>query len=762
MLTITSDGNSSLEPPETPAPVFAARALKSAIFGAPDLQDDTIYDIERDESVMAGKEAAKTQWRSLSPTKPAGILLTPGTASTKRKTVSFDNEVVDKDGDKKGLAKAGGKSGIPDDCPGKFPSPWSVKSEVKAVRKTSLTKTLENAREGKAPKAASEGTRSSFELRPVLNASETDGKIDDASQAEAKKTSKAQEIKRNSYQKSTQSDMTDGDATTDLNKPHSQSGRYWKSEYESYAVEAKSEMEKLVKYKALAKQYAKRKDEEATSLAEQLKEEHRKVSRMESKISKLSAKIATSSSDVPNETAEMVKELARQTALAVQYKAQVEEFRAALEGIEYPTTIPVPSHRRSSSSSRIERNVDSELRRAREQLREMDTLRDEVKRLRKNLATAEEKAAKLSEENTKLTQELLHSDLRHTNHLDQCEKKMQSLDKQLLKKDEKLQKLQQDYDESKEKAKVSRRENDQLLKQHQEQVVELRKEVASLRGAETTAEELQRELHKKSLAHEEVISHLQKQSEKVFEFRRRDETRLESEMDRDGKGQNAFNSNANDVSVTETPLKRESQIPVLTSISRPSKALAPTKPARSESPSGTQRPQSSQRALSEIVNGASKDTIPPKGYGPVQHTPVPVQFTPLTGRFLSMSPETPELQLPSPEPSILPPITGRTIHERNCHASPRPSMFNIASSPPKAALVRPRPATVSHELTKQRANNNLAIHRQASVTSSQIPSADISRVRKELPPERAAAAKARLEQKRRAKEAAVQKENIWS
>ncbi|KAH9215744.1 hypothetical protein DL95DRAFT_388368, partial [Leptodontidium sp. 2 PMI_412] len=39
--------NPDREPPETPAPVFAARALKSAIFGVPARpDDDTIYEIE--------------------------------------------------------------------------------------------------------------------------------------------------------------------------------------------------------------------------------------------------------------------------------------------------------------------------------------------------------------------------------------------------------------------------------------------------------------------------------------------------------------------------------------------------------------------------------------------------------------------------------------------------------------------------------------------------------------------------------------------
>ena len=52
-----------------------------------------------------------------SPTK--GILMTPGTAAARRKTVTFGDHVVDNE------EKRPVKSGLPDDCPGKFPSPWN-------------------------------------------------------------------------------------------------------------------------------------------------------------------------------------------------------------------------------------------------------------------------------------------------------------------------------------------------------------------------------------------------------------------------------------------------------------------------------------------------------------------------------------------------------------------------------------------------------------------------------------------------------------
>jgi hypothetical protein len=54
------DGDEATELPDTPAPVFAARALKSAIFGVPDPQDDeTFYEGEDESEDIAAQDPAK-------------------------------------------------------------------------------------------------------------------------------------------------------------------------------------------------------------------------------------------------------------------------------------------------------------------------------------------------------------------------------------------------------------------------------------------------------------------------------------------------------------------------------------------------------------------------------------------------------------------------------------------------------------------------------------------------------------------------------
>lgn len=759
------DESETTEPPETPAPVFAARALKSALFGTPaPPEDEAFYEGESESENMVVQDTVKGMSRSLSPTKPPGILLTPGTGTTRRKTVSFGNEVIDKTEERQTNGTVTSRSGIPDDCPGKFPSPWNArsKSSTRAKRKTSLTKVLENAREGKTPKVESGSSAATSEpQQPAISKPDSDIK---SSPSKARKPRKSSQSNQELLQQLNVHEGFDGDMTVDLNEPHSQSGKFWKSSFEQYHEEAKAEMAKLLKYKQLAKSYAKLKDVQSINLEEKLKEEQRKVVCMEDKISRLQSQIAMADLEGnDDESPELMKELARQTALAEQYKGQVEEFRLALEGPKGQSNISANEGKRLTSP-RTEKTLletHRELKKAREQLKEMISLREEMQTLRQTLSTTEKTVTKLQEENTKLTQELLHADLRLETHLEKCERKRKSSEERLHRRDEELQALQKDYGALKDLAKANRRDAEQLLKGRHDQVVKLRKEIASLRGAESTAQELQRVLQKKTADHETTVADLQIQIEALKESQKQ-----ESVDDRVSKRtkDERLNMRPDPYSKPLPSIEshvRESQIEVYSPpISRPSKALAPSNNSRSDTPSKSPRPRSSHSALSEIVNGASDDSVPAPRYGPVQHTPLPAQVTPLTTRFSSMSLESPEMQLPSPEPS-LPQITSRAIHERNCRASPRPSMFNIASSPPKAAVVR---SQTSGELTRQRSNNNLAARRLANLSSSRSSTLDGSKPRVALPPERAAAARARLEQKnaekKRAQALGGDKENI--
>ncbi|KAF2750067.1 hypothetical protein M011DRAFT_483954 [Sporormia fimetaria CBS 119925] len=233
------DDTTFLEPPDTPAPQFAVKALKQAIFGTPAPQEQN--------SAKALDMKPKTNERNptapvlpppreasvpTSPSKlPNGILMTPGTASRGRKSVSFGAHVVDNEGKRGGFTR----SGIPSDCPGKFPSPWTPGTQLNAETqndskaRTKLTEALYNARAADTPR---------------------------------------------STQKPKAKD--DSDITLDLSAPRSESGKYWKQQYESYAEKSQKEAKKLLAKQQLAKNYAKKKDAEAIEAINRLEDERKR------------------------------------------------------------------------------------------------------------------------------------------------------------------------------------------------------------------------------------------------------------------------------------------------------------------------------------------------------------------------------------------------------------------------------------------------------------------------------------------------------
>jgi hypothetical protein len=122
--------------------------------------------------------------------------------------------------------------------------------------------------------------------------------------------------------------LDEEDVTTNLEEPRSQSGIYWKSEFESYRAKTNQEIKKLIQYRSIAKSYAKAKEAEASRLADKLRRYEGKVDRVERNVSQLAAGMA---SDQDSNAEGMVKELSKQTALVLRYKHQVDSLKKALE-----------------------------------------------------------------------------------------------------------------------------------------------------------------------------------------------------------------------------------------------------------------------------------------------------------------------------------------------------------------------------------------------------------------------------------------------
>ncbi|KAK3378540.1 spindle pole body formation-associated protein-domain-containing protein [Podospora didyma] len=412
-----------LDLPDTPAPVFAVRALKTVLFGTPAARHPKPRALTKGKDTHHGVNP--TSLGDKSPIRPAGILLTPGTATARRKRVSFGSDV------KEGSAVQGtSTTGLPEECPGKFPSPWTDHgADLDSSRpKTRLTQAMERSRSSNKKGATAEPD---------------DGweEVDDESDYEP-------------------------DVTVDLNEPHSRSGKYWKSYFESYHADAKAEMEKLVKYKQLAKSYAKKKDEEAINLNEKLKEEQERLKLMESKIAEMSNQVRQNAKLGGDEyDSRLVDELNKQTALALEYKKQVEELESLL-GDGNEETGEKGSRQRRIASPRTQKTLmetQRELRRARAQAKELEKLREERDKLRSELKFAEQRATKLVEENKRLSGDLTHQ-----------ASKVQNLERR-------LEETKKSYDKIKEDAKSRYSEAQAVIQKKTEKLSELQAEIGTLR-----------------------------------------------------------------------------------------------------------------------------------------------------------------------------------------------------------------------------------------------------------------------------------------
>jgi hypothetical protein len=237
--------NTIIDAPETPAHQFAVKAFKHALFGTPAPEDmhkkhqkkpsPDGFKAKAPELARPKEDAAPS-----SPSKqPAGIMKTPITAGKSRKSVSFGAHVVDNEGKRDNASQ----SGIPNNCPGKFPSPWTPGTALKAGV-------------GNEQKPPSKLTAALLDARTTT-------------QPKSGQKPKARD---------------DSDITMDMGAPRSDSGKYWKDQYEGYAERSEKEMKKLVAKQQLAKNYARKKDGEVTQLTTQIEGERKRHKRREQEL----------------------------------------------------------------------------------------------------------------------------------------------------------------------------------------------------------------------------------------------------------------------------------------------------------------------------------------------------------------------------------------------------------------------------------------------------------------------------------------------
>ena len=441
------------EPPETPAPLFAVRAFKSALFGTPHpVQGATLKNEKKSVPSTAVNAEESFQQRhqpqpiahhprvdselsheprsepSASPAK--GILLTPGTAATKRKTVSFG---------KLGNITAGEIMRNPEELKNKnhtvneeqailFSS--ALRSESK--NQNSLTKDLFKAQlEASKKRLSSEADQGKLTTRTLLPVAKNNSFI---------ATTGHEEVKEAAVD-------TTADTTIDLSQPRSRSGQHWKAEYELYHKNSSREMKKIIKYGQNVKSYALKKDSEATSLGEKLKQELSKLAVMEAKVSKLVTQLAKTPRGGPDGDADQIalmSDLARQTTLAVRYKHRADMYQKAIESnnlvdprgpIQSETIIGQEDKTLLPKSLPIEKELN-------EPPSELTSLRTELETFKENVKSTEDKAKMLEAENSTLKRSLA----RVKEEMNNYENRRLAREQKLKSRETKLQQEMQEYE----------------------------------------------------------------------------------------------------------------------------------------------------------------------------------------------------------------------------------------------------------------------------------------------------------------------------
>ncbi|KAL8803588.1 MAG: hypothetical protein Q9182_003093 [Xanthomendoza sp. 2 TL-2023] len=393
------------EPPETPAPVFAVRAIKTALWGTPhpNQYDSTITEAKASpdkaarskQSPRAGFSTPRIGHKShvsrkttplISPAK--GILLTPGTATTRRKNVTFGGLEQDFH-----PAAAGIETIL---------AVGSSKENEEKVTSQSMKDSFEAQLNASKQRLCEQDTsKQQPDGHDILALVTTDRNLPSSGVVHNGGPPVHSELV----------DITDH--TLDLTKPRSQSGQHWKAEFERYQKNSDLELKKIIQHGQSVKSYAEKKDLEATQLQEKLKRELAKCTAMEAKVTNLATQLTSGKKhgvegSVEQET--LMDDLSRQTALAIKYKQKAERYRVAIQrqkisslGHAYdgnPNSredmhIDLPSANNAEASDLA--SGESEL----------SALRAELGAFRVKLSIAEERAATLEATNAKLTKNFL-------------------------------------------------------------------------------------------------------------------------------------------------------------------------------------------------------------------------------------------------------------------------------------------------------------------------------------------------------------------
>jgi septal ring factor EnvC (AmiA/AmiB activator) len=223
------------------------------------------------------------------------------------------------------------------------------------------------------------------------------------------------------------------------------------------------------------------KDSEALDLQQKLGEEQERVKKMEEKVAELSRNIhagRAKGDKGSKKDSEMVAELQKQTALATEYRLQVEELEEMLVTAGQEPDGDKKKRKAITTSPRtaiIE--THRQLRQARAQLKELEDVKDEVSRLKAELLAERRKSGKLAEENRKLAGDLSRS----SSKIVELEKKLDDSRNEARTKEREFRRLKSEHDQLKDNAKSRFSEAEQVLAKKNETISGLKDEIRSLK-----------------------------------------------------------------------------------------------------------------------------------------------------------------------------------------------------------------------------------------------------------------------------------------
>lgn len=303
--------------------------------------------------------------------------MTPGTISNRRKTVSFGEGVVDNEGKRESPSKAR----TTPQSSGNLSVQWMSGSAD--GKRSKLTQSLIDARESNSSSNTDRTTAADAPTKPSA-----------------------------AMRSTSEDEAGSEDITLNLDEPRSESGKYWKTEFDNYRVRTNREIKKLIHYRSVSKSYARKKDDEALRLIQKLKEEEERVAEMERQVSRLASTVTGEISK--NDREQLVKDLTKQTALALQYKQQVASLRSTLEkqGVFEGSGLSkngedVKNEKVTSNQSSDElRKTQEELKQANSKIEDLKQKNPDLNRLHVLAQSSEKKAQELEKENTSLKQTL--------------------------------------------------------------------------------------------------------------------------------------------------------------------------------------------------------------------------------------------------------------------------------------------------------------------------------------------------------------------